>query len=113
MKASILRAPGPAENLKLENVPDPVARPGEAVVRLKAAALNHRDVWIRSGTGAYAGGFKQRVILGSDGAGEVVSVGSGGAASLVGQAVVINSESRLGRGRPRAGPELPYSRPAG
>jgi len=90
MKASILKAPGPAENLKLENVPDPVAGPGEAVVRLKAAALNHRDVWIRSGTGAYAGGFKQRVILGSDGAGEVVSVGSGGAASLVGQAVVIN-----------------------
>jgi len=90
MKASILKAPGPAENLKLENVQDPVAGPGEAVVRLKAAALNHRDVWIRSGTGAYAGGFKQRVILGSDGAGEVVSVGSGGAASLVGQAVVIN-----------------------
>ena len=90
MKASILKAPGPAENLMLENVQDPVADPGEAVVRLKAAALNHRDVWIRSGTGAYAGGFKQRVILGSDGAGEVVSVGSGGAASLVGQAVVIN-----------------------
>ena len=90
MKASILRQPGPAENLKLEDVPDPVAGPGEAVVRLKAAALNHRDVWIRSGTGAYAGGFKQRVILGSDGAGEVVSVGSSGVGSLVGQAVVIN-----------------------
>ena len=90
MKASILRQPGPAENLKLEEVPDPVAGPGEAVVRLKAAALNHRDVWIRSGTGAYAGGFKHRVILGSDGAGEVLSVGTGGAASLVGQAVVIN-----------------------
>jgi zinc-binding alcohol dehydrogenase/oxidoreductase len=90
MKASILKAPGPAENLTLENVPDPVPGAGEAVVRLEAAALNHRDVWIRSGTGAYAGGFKQRVILGSDGAGEVVSVGSGGAASLVGQAVVIN-----------------------
>ena len=90
MKASILKAPGPAENLTLENVQDPVAGPGEAVVRLKAAALNHRDVWIRSGTGAYAGGFKQRVILGSDGAGEVVSVGTGGAASLVGQAAVIN-----------------------
>jgi len=90
MKASILREPGPAENLKLEDVPDPVAGPGEAVVRLKAAALNHRDVWIRSGTGAYAEGFKQRVILGSDGAGEVMSVGSGEAASLVRQGVVIN-----------------------
>ncbi len=106
MKASILKAPGPAENLTLENVPDPVAGPGEAVVRLEAAALNHRDVWIRSGTGAYAGGFKQRVILGSDGAGEVVSVGSGGAASLVGQAVVINPSLDWGEADLAQGPNF-------
>jgi len=106
MKASILKAPGPAENLTLENVQDPVAGPGEAVVRLKAAALNHRDVWIRSGTGAYAGGFKHRVILGSDGAGEVVSVGSGGAASLVGQAVVINPSLDWGEADLAQGPNF-------
>jgi len=106
MKASILKAPGPAENLKLENVQDPVAGPGEAVVRLKAAALNHRDVWIRSGTGAYAGGFKQRVILGSDGAGEVVSVGSGGAASLVGQPVIINPSLDWGEADLAQGPNF-------
>ena len=106
MKASILRAPGPAENLKLENVQDPVAGPSEAVVRLKAAALNHRDVWIRSGTGAYAGGFKQRVILGSDGAGEVVSVGSGGAASLVGQPVIINPSLDWGEADLAQGPNF-------
>jgi NADPH:quinone reductase-like Zn-dependent oxidoreductase len=75
-------------------------------VRLKAAALNHRDVWIRSGTGAYAGGFKQRVILGSDGAGEVVSVGSGGAASLVGQAVVINPSLDWGEADLAQGPNF-------
>jgi zinc-binding alcohol dehydrogenase/oxidoreductase len=90
MQAVVLREPGRAENLKLEEVPDPAPGAGEVVVRLKAAALNHRDVWIRSGTGAYAGGFKQRVILGSDGAGEVLSVGNGGDATLVGRAVVIN-----------------------
>src|SRR5215475_16030395 len=90
MRAVVLHEPGPAENLKVEELADPPAGAGEVVVRLKAAALNHRDVWIRSGTGAYAGGFKQRVILGSDGAGEVLSMGSGGAAPLVGQAVVIN-----------------------
>lgn len=106
MKASILRAPGPAENLKLEDAPDPVAGLGEAVVRLKAAALNHRDVWIRSGTGAYAGGFKQRVILGSDGAGEVLSVGSGAAASLVGQAVVINPSLDWGDAELAQGPNF-------
>ena len=90
MQAIILREPGPAENLRLEDAPDPAPGAGDVVVRLKAAALNHRDLWIRSGTGAYAGGFKQRVILGSDGAGEVLSVGSGGDPALVGRAVVIN-----------------------
>jgi zinc-binding alcohol dehydrogenase/oxidoreductase len=34
-------------------VPDPVPQPGEALVELKAAALNHRDVWIKKGQ--YAG----------------------------------------------------------
>jgi len=78
----------------------------EVVVRLKAAALNHRDVWIRSGTGAYAGGFKQRVILGSDGAGEVLSVGSGGDRSLVGRAVVINPSLDWGNDDAAQGPNF-------
>src|SRR5262245_11047520 len=90
MRAVVLHEPGPAENLKVEELADPPAGAGEVVVRLKAAALNHRDVWIRSGTGAYAGGVKQGVLLGSDGAGEVASVGRGGDAALVGRAVVIN-----------------------
>src|SRR6185436_3584999 len=90
MRAVILRVPGGAENLKLEETPDPSPGAGEVVVRLKAAALNHRDVWIRSGTGAYAGGFKQRVILGSDGAGDVSAAGAGADSARVGRAVVIN-----------------------
>src|SRR5262244_241039 len=113
MKASILKTPGPAENLTLENVQDPVAGPGEAVVRLRAAALNHRDVWIRSGTGAYAGGFKHRVILGlrRRGRGGVGGEWWSGVARRAGGR--HQSESRLGRGRPRAGSELPYSRTPG
>ena len=47
-----------------QQVPDPVAAPGQAVVRLKAAALNHRDLWIQ--LGLYAG-IKLPVIPGSDG----------------------------------------------
>jgi NADPH:quinone reductase-like Zn-dependent oxidoreductase len=106
MRAVILRVPGGAENLKLEETPDPSPGAGEVVVRLKAAALNHRDVWIRSGTGAYAGGFKQRVILGSDGAGEVLSVGSGGDRSLVGRAVVINPSLDWGDDDAAQGPDF-------
>jgi zinc-binding alcohol dehydrogenase/oxidoreductase len=106
MRAVVLREPGGPENLKLEEVPDPSPGVSEVVVRLKVAALNHRDVWIRSGTGAYAGGFKQRVILGSDGAGEVLSVGSGGDRSLVGRAVVINPSLDWGDDDAAQGPDF-------
>ena len=90
MRAVVLREPGPADHLKLESLPDPTPGAGEAVVRLRAAALNHRDVWIRSGTGAYAAGFARPVILGSGGAGEVTAVGDGVDRALVERAVVIN-----------------------
>jgi zinc-binding alcohol dehydrogenase/oxidoreductase len=106
MRAVVLREPGGPENLKLEEVPDPSPGVSEVVVRLKAAALNHRDVWIRSGTGAYAGGFKHRVILGSDGAGEVLSVGSGGDRSLVGRSVVINPSLDWGDDHAAQGPDF-------
>src|SRR5438105_2946550 len=72
MRAIVLTALGDSDNLKLEQRPDLRPGPGEAVVRLRAAALNRRDVWIREGQ--YAG-IKLPIILGSDGAGEVVDVG--------------------------------------
>src|SRR6266545_4089296 len=87
MKAIVLRELGEPQNLKLEDVPDPQPGANEVIVRLKAAALNHRDVWIRRGQ--YAG-IKLPIILGSDGAGEVAAVGAGADPSLVGRAVVIN-----------------------
>lgn len=87
MKAIVLRELGGPEKLLYEDVPAPVAGPGEVVVQLKAAALNHRDRWIR--LGQYAG-IKVPIILGSDGAGVVASVGEGVDDALVGRAVVIN-----------------------
>jgi NADPH:quinone reductase-like Zn-dependent oxidoreductase len=87
MQAIVLREIGGPEKLKLETVPDPQPGPGEVVVRLKAAALNHRDVWIRRGL--YAG-IKLPIILGSDGAGTVSAVGPKADAKLLGREVVIN-----------------------
>jgi zinc-binding alcohol dehydrogenase/oxidoreductase len=104
MRAIILREPGAADRLKLEEVPDPSPGAGEVLVRLRAAALNHRDVWIRSGTGAYAGGFPKPVILGSDGAGEVITVGSGVDPALAGRAVVINPSLDWGDEDEKPGP---------
>ncbi len=86
MKAAVLRQLGEPEVLRIEDVPDPIAGPGEAIVRLKAAALNHRDAWIRHGK--YAN-IKLPIILGSDGAGEVESVGEKVDPSIVGKPVVI------------------------
>ncbi len=87
MQAIVLRDLGGPEHLRLETAPDPQPGPGEVVVRLKAAALNHRDVWIRKGL--YAG-IKLPVILGSDGAGTVSAVGPSADQTLLGREVVIN-----------------------
>jgi len=68
-------------------VPDPVALPGHAVVRVKTAALNRRDLWIQ--LGLYAN-IKLPLIPGSDGAGVVESVGTAADQAWVGREVIIN-----------------------
>src|SRR5579872_1432687 len=65
---------GPAL-LKLEEIPDPVAGPGEVVVRVRAAGINPVDVYMHSGT--YARKPPLPYTPGQDGAGDVESVGAG------------------------------------
>lgn len=85
MQAAVLHGVG--EPLRLEDVPRPPLGPGQALVQIRAAALNHRDVWIRKGQ--YAG-LKFPIILGSDGAGTVAEVGDAQDEHWVGKPVVIN-----------------------
>lgn len=67
---------------------DPVPPgPGEARVRVRAAALNHRDVWICQGK--YAD-IRHPAVLGSDGAGVVEAVGDGVDIAWVGKPVIVN-----------------------
>ncbi len=75
--------------LEWKEVADLQAGPGEAIVRVHAAALNHRDVWIQRGQ--YAG-LRYPIVVGSDGAGVVVAVGGGSSASgaWIGKAVIID-----------------------
>ena len=84
MRAAILTG---INELGLDHVANPVAGPGEVVVRIKAAALNHRDVWIKSGQ--YAG-LKFPITPGSDAAGVVHEVGPGVDPEWRDQKVVIN-----------------------
>src|SRR5579864_5651555 len=73
MKAIVLHGVGDPTALRPEEVADPTPGPGEVVVRLRAAALNHRDLYICQGR--YAN-LRFPIIPGSDGAGEVAAVGS-------------------------------------
>jgi len=73
--------------LQLADRDDLVPGPGEAIVELKAAALNRRDYWITQGM--YPG-IRLPVILGSDGAGVVKRVGDGVAQDWLQREVIIN-----------------------
>ena len=101
MKAVVLRELGGPENLRVEDVTDPQPKANEVVIRLRAAAVNHRDVFIRKGQ--YAG-IKLPVILGSDGAGEVVTAGAEVDQTLIGKAVVINPSLDWGEDERVQGP---------
>jgi NADPH:quinone reductase-like Zn-dependent oxidoreductase len=65
----------------------------EAIVRVRAASLNHRDLWIQKGQ--YAG-LKFPIVLGSDCAGVVEKVGPGVDGSWVGRNVVVNPSLEWG-----------------
>jgi zinc-binding alcohol dehydrogenase/oxidoreductase len=101
MKAIVLRELGGAEKLQMETLSDPTLGPEEVLIGLKAAALNHRDVWIR--TGRYAG-IKLPIILGSDGAGEILEVGAAVDRTLLGRPVVVYPAMNWGNDDRAPGP---------
>ena len=87
MKAVRIHEDGGPEVLVYENAPDPEAPgPGEVLVRLRASALNHLDIWVRRGLPSVP---KPR-ILGADGAGVVEALGAGVDGLAPGARVVIN-----------------------
>src|SRR5215831_6107875 len=95
MRAVRIHEDGGPEVLVLDEAPDPVAAPGEVLVRLRASALNHLDVWIRKGLPSVP---KPR-ILGADGAGVVEALGQGVTGFEPGDPVVINPGIEVGGGR--------------
>jgi zinc-binding alcohol dehydrogenase/oxidoreductase len=87
MKAMVLHELGGPDKLSYEDVPEPEPGPGETVVRLHAAALNRRDLFLTYGQ--YPG-IDLPSIPGSDGSGEVVARGEGAGGPDEGTEVVIN-----------------------
>jgi zinc-binding alcohol dehydrogenase/oxidoreductase len=87
MRAARLNEVGGPWSLHVEDIPIPVPGEGEVLVRLRAAALNRRDVFITQGL--YPGIVLPRT-LGADGAGEVVQLGPGAIAPPAGTEVMID-----------------------
>ena len=76
MRAVPISRHGGPDVLRLEEIAEPVAGPGQAVVRVRACALNHLDLWQRRGLERVA--IRLPHVPGSDIAGEVVEGGSSG-----------------------------------
>jgi zinc-binding alcohol dehydrogenase/oxidoreductase len=87
MKAARLHEIGGPRNLRVDDIPVPQPGHGEALVKVRAAALNHRDVFITQGR--YPG-IALPVTLGSDGAGTVQALGAGVTGLELGDEVVID-----------------------
>ena len=94
MKAILFQEHGGSDVLQFADFPTPQPKPGEALVRLKAAALNRVDVFVRNGWA----GLKLELphIPGADGAGEVTALGVGVSDIKVGDRVVINANVGCG-----------------
>jgi len=74
MKAIRFHQHGGPEVLKYEDTPDPKILANEVLVRVKACALNHLDVWVRGGVPGWR--IPLPHIVGADISGEVAEAGS-------------------------------------
>ena len=90
MKAVRIHEDGGSDVLRYEDVDDPIAERGEVLVSLRAAALNHLDVWVRKGLPSVP---KPR-ILGADGSGVVAALGDAVDGFDVGQRARITTRQR-------------------
>ncbi len=87
MKAAVFHQHGGPEVLRCEDRPSPVLAPGEVLVRVKACALNHLDIWIRQGIPAFKVPLPH--IGGCDVSGIVEQVGGEGAGVAPGDRVFV------------------------
>jgi NADPH:quinone reductase-like Zn-dependent oxidoreductase len=86
MRAWRIPEHGAPSILRLEEIPDPSPGPGEAVIRVSAAGMNHLDLWVRRGVPGHP--YPLPLTPGCDAAGTVSAVGPGVAGLEVGAEVM-------------------------
>jgi len=95
MKAAFLTTTGPPEVIRHGDLADPVAGPRQALVRVRACAINPIDTYVRSG--AVAMPLPAPYVVGCDLAGEIVAVGGDVATLRPGMRVWGSNQGLLGR----------------
>jgi NADPH:quinone reductase-like Zn-dependent oxidoreductase len=95
MKAVRIHQHGSIDVLKYEDIPIPDINQNQCLVKIKAAALNHLDIWVRKGIP----GVPLPMIMGSDGAGTVEQVGQGVSDFSRGDRVLIQPLTYCGKCR--------------
>ena len=88
MKAVYFEVHGGPEQLHFGDVPDPVPDTGEVLVRVRACALNHLDIWVRRGWPGLK--LPKPHWCGADVAGEIAELGNGVSDWKIGQRVVVD-----------------------
>ena len=87
MRAIRIDAHGDLDALAATEVPRPEPGPGEVLVEVRAAGLNHLDLWVRKGVPGHE--FPLPLIPGCDGAGVVAALGEGTKRAAVGDEVIL------------------------
>jgi NADPH:quinone reductase-like Zn-dependent oxidoreductase len=93
VKAAVIQRHGDPDVLEYRDWPEPRPGPGEVLVRVRACALNRRDIWVRRGL------RDRRLpnVLGTDVAGEVAASGPGVRGWTSGQKVIVYPALTCGR----------------
>ena len=73
MKAVRIHNHGGLDVLKYDSLDEPICNPNKIKIKIKAAALNHLDIWVRNGLPGIK--IPLPLIMGSDGSGEIVEIG--------------------------------------
>ncbi len=103
MKAAYIEQTGPADSIRVGELPRPELRPGQVLVRVRAVAFNPIDLYLRSG--AVAMPLPLPYVVGTDFAGTVEALGAGATRFRVGDRVWGSNQGLMGaRGRPASSP---------